>query len=76
MTEHSIDRELLEKISQEDGECEQQYLGPNRTAGQILVGGVGFVLMIVKSVAFEWHVRHFLKILLGLLSTGSWEKSI
>ena len=56
---------LLKKIAKENGEREQQYFGPNGTFGEILTGGLCLVLMIVKAVAVEWHVRHILKETLG-----------
>ena len=53
---------LLEQIAQKNGESKQENLGPDGTFCQIMAGGMGFVMVIVKSVAVEWHVRHFLNI--------------
>ena len=52
---------LLKKIAQENGKCEQQDFYPDGTFCQILAGSMGLVMMIVKSVAAEWHIYYFLK---------------
>ena len=52
---------LLKEISQKNWKSKQKYLGPDGTISKVLLGGMRFVLVIVKSVATEWHVFHFLK---------------
>ena len=46
---------LLEEVAQENGEGKEQNFGPDGTLCQVLAGGMGFVVVIMKPVAAEGH---------------------